>query len=130
MESPSANLGVEMATRRQKLGKWGEDRAVECLTAMGYTILARNWRCPAGELDIVAQHKGELVFVEVKTRWGGPPEESIGPAKQAKLVELAHRYLQLKEDEERPWRIDAVLVELSKEGELIRCEVIESAVGE
>lgn len=119
-----------MTTRRQRLGKWGEDMAAQCLVAQGYEIVARNWRCPAGELDIVARHHGELVFVEVKTRWGGPPEESIGPAKQAKLVELAHRYLQLKGDDEKPWRIDAVLVELSREGELIRCEVIESAVGE
>lgn len=119
-----------MTTRRQRLGRWGEDQAVECLVATGYEIVGRNWRCPAGEIDIVARHKNELVFVEVKTRWGGPPEESIGPEKQAKLVELAHRYVQLKGDEDRPWRIDVVLVELTNEGKLRRIDVIESAIGE
>mgnify|MGYP005853471703 CR=1 FL=1 len=119
-----------MTTRRQRLGKWGEDLAADGLVAMGYEIVARNWRCAAGELDIVARHRGELVFVEVKTRWGGPPEESIDLAKQAKLIELAQRYVQLKGEEDRPWRIDAVLVELSGEGDLRRFEVIESAIGE
>ncbi|MBN1286966.1 MAG: YraN family protein [Anaerolineae bacterium] len=119
-----------MPTRRQQLGKWGEDIAARRLVELGYDIVARNWRCAAGELDIIARHRGELVFVEVKTRWGGPPEESIGPAKQIKLVELARKYLQLKGVEEQPWRIDAVLVELDGDGHLVRLEVIESAVGE
>jgi putative endonuclease len=119
-----------MPTRRQELGKWGEDLAAERLADMGYEIVARNWRCPAGELDIVAHHRGELAFVEVKTRWGGPPDESIGPAKQAKLIELAQRYVQLKGEEGQSWRIDAVLVELTRGGRLVRLEVIENAVSE
>jgi putative endonuclease len=117
-----------MPTRRQKLGKWGEDIAARRLVEMGYEIAARNWRCSAGEIDIVARHLGDLVFVEVKTRWGGPPEESIGPAKKVKLIDLAYNYLKLKSEDEQPWRIDAVLVELDSEGHLIRIEVIENAV--
>lgn len=119
-----------MPTRRQKLGKWGEDVAARRLAEIGYEIVKRNWRCAAGEIDIIARHRGELVFVEVKTRWGGPPEESIGPAKRIKLVELAYKYLQLKGIEDQPWRIDAALVELDSNGHLTRVEVIENAVGE
>ena len=119
-----------MPTRRQKLGKLGEDIAARRLAEMGYEIITRNWRCSAGEIDIIARHRGELVFVEVKTRWGAPPEESIGPAKKIKLIELAYSYLRLKDGRDQPWRIDAVLVELSSAGRLVRVDVIESAVGE
>jgi putative endonuclease len=74
-----------------------------------------------------------LVFVEVRTRRGdahGTPQESITPAKQAKLVECALTYLQEHEVDERDWRIDVAAVEMSPRGQLIRIDVIENAIEE
>ncbi len=119
-----------MTRRRQRLGRLGERLTVEALAARGYTIVARNWRCPAGEIDIVAQHGDTLVVVEVRTRRGqayGTPEESVTPAKQAKLVELGQTYVQ-EHDWDGPWRIDVVAVQFSRSGHLERLTIIENAV--
>lgn len=77
----------------------GEELAVRHLCGLGWEILARNWRCSAGELDIIARQPGSppvVVFCEVKTRRGlayGPPLEAITARKQAKLRELALHWL-------------------------------------
>jgi putative endonuclease len=79
-----------------ELGRYGEDLAVEHLTAAGLAVIDRNWRCRAGELDIVAREGGDLVFVEVKTRSGtgfGEPAEAVGPVKARRIRELACRWL-------------------------------------
>lgn len=80
-----------------ELGRWGEQLAAEHLQADGLEVLARNWRCAAGELDIVAREPdGTVVFVEVKTRAGtgfGVPAEAVGWAKARKLRTLACRWL-------------------------------------
>ena len=73
------------------LGRLGEDAAVRHCEALGWTILARNWRCPEGELDIVARDGGEIVAVEVKTRRSvdfGHPIEAVTEAKLARLWRL------------------------------------------
>ncbi|HLF26578.1 MAG TPA: YraN family protein [Anaerolineae bacterium] len=122
-----------MIDRRRRLGQFGEALAARELERRGYRIAARNWRCPIGEIDLVAEKAGVLVFVEVRTRRGnrlGTPEESITPTKQAKLIETAQTYLQERGGEERDWRIDIVAVELSQRGELLRIDVIENAVEE
>jgi len=116
---------------RKRLGAAGEELAACELARRGYVIRERNWRCAAGELDIVAEHGGEIVFVEVRTRRGdkfGTPEESITPAKCAHLIAAAQTFLQEHELEKRDWRIDVVAVELSVRGELLRVDVIENAV--
>lgn len=121
-----------MADRRRALGRAGESLAADELLRRGYRIVERNWRCAIGEIDIVAEQNDEWVFVEVRTRRGdahGTPEESITPSKQIKLIELAQTYLQEHDDEDRDWRIDVVAVELSKQGRLMRVDVIENAVG-
>ena len=100
------------------------------LRQQGYVVRERNWRCSVGEIDIVAEDSGCLVFVEVRTRRGrefGTPEESVTPAKQAKLVELAQTYLQ-EHDWDGDWRIDVVAVEMSSDGKLLRVELIKNAV--
>lgn len=74
------------------LGRAGEDRAARYLVAAGYELLDRNWRCPQGELDIVAARGAEVVVVEVKTRRSdsfGHPLEAIDPRKRARLWRLA-----------------------------------------
>jgi putative endonuclease len=86
-----------MAPRHhQRLGARGEDAAADWYTAAGYKIVARNWRCREGELDLVARRPGELVFCEVKTRSSdrfGTPAEAITAAKRRRLRVLAARFL-------------------------------------
>ena len=84
-------------SRTAALGRYGEDLAAEHLTAAGMTVLARNWRCPDGELDLVLRDTdGTVVFCEVKTRSGtgfGDPSEAVGHRKARKLRTLACRWL-------------------------------------
>ena len=119
-----------MKGARKQLGQRGEDLAVAHLEKRGYVVRKRNWRCPAGEIDIVAEDGGCLVFVEVRTRRGleyGTPEESVTPAKQAKLMEVAQTYLQ-EHSWDGDWRIDVVAVEMTSRGTLLRVDLIKSAV--
>jgi len=117
---------------RKKLGQWGESVAAHHLEAKGYEIVARNWRCRQGEIDLVARTGvgAELVFVEVKTRRGrtmGLPEEALTPHKSRKLLELGQLYLAAHELDV-DWRVDLVAVELDTSGKLLRCEHIPNAV--
>ena len=78
-----------MPTSRTKLGDWGEARAVEFLQNKGLRIVATNYRCRWGEVDIVAQDRDQVVFVEVRTKRStsfGTPEESLSPAKMRRLT--------------------------------------------
>jgi len=121
-----------MSKSRKGLGRLGEELAARKLEAMGYHIHERNWRCPLGEVDIVAKDGDVLAFVEVKTRRGrqfGTPEEAITPAKQARLIELAAAYVQ-ESDWPGDWRIDVAAVELTSGGKLLRLNIIKNAVGE
>lgn len=104
-----------MTPSRRKIGRRGEEQVARYLTAQGYTILARNWRCTQGELDIVAQGEEALVLVEVRTRRTaalGPPEESVTPAKQARLRALAEAAVQAW-GWQGPWRIDIAAVDMT-----------------
>ncbi|MGN1415145.1 MAG: YraN family protein [Anaerovoracaceae bacterium] len=81
---------------RQTLGKLGEDLAAGLLTGEGYEILARNYRCRYGELDLIACRDGILTFVEVKTRQSsrfGAPAEAVTAEKQKKIRCTAACYL-------------------------------------
>ena len=83
--------------QKQELGRRGEDRAAAFLLAKGYVCLARNWRCKAGEIDLVVQKDGDIRFVEVKTRrsmtYGGP-EEAITAVKLRHMREAAEAWLE------------------------------------
>ena len=116
---------------KRRLGRRGEDIAVGHLQRRGYVTVTRNWRCPAGEIDIVAREGETLAFVEVRTRRGerfGTPEESITPDKQAKLVTLAETYLQEQDLADVAWRIDVVGIVLGQLGEVRRVNLIRNAV--
>jgi len=120
-----------MTDPRQGLGRRGEALAAATLARRGYVIRQRNWRCDAGEVDIVAEHRGWLVFVEVRARRGralGSPEASITPAKQARLIQVAQSYLVAFDIGEVDWRIDVVAVELTRGGKLLRVDVYENAI--
>lgn len=120
-----------MSNSRKKLGAWGEEVAKTHLEANGFKIINQNWRCQAGEIDIIAL-KGDLVaFVEVKTRRGrsaGSPEESITPRKAQKLTQLALTWIGEHGRDDLDWQIDLVAVELDKKGKLLRCEHFENYV--
>jgi putative endonuclease len=116
---------------RQKLGRWGEDLATRHLQAADYAIVERNYRCTAGEMDIVTRLGDEWVFVEVKTRRGdsfGLPEDAITPAKAARLLRVAESYLQEHGLLDVDWRVDLIAVELDTKGKLLRVEQITDAV--
>ena len=117
-----------MTQERLSLGKIGEEMAVTQLKAMKYQILERNYRCPLGEMDIIAQEKGSLVFVEVKTRatkeFGGPAA-AVHERKQRQLSRIALLYLNQMKIREVPARFDVVAVDLS--GSKPKIEVIRNA---
>ena len=119
--------------KRKDTGTLGEKLARDFLKKRGYRIKETNYRCPEGEIDIVARHKDFLVFVEVRTKTSqdfGSPEESITPAKQEKMRATAFHYRQAHDNLPPSWRIDVVAVELNQKGELSRIELIENAVGD
>ena len=119
--------------KRRDTGILGEKLAKDFLKKRGYHILETNYRCPEGEIDIVAKHKDYLVFIEVRTKKSlefGSPEESITPAKQARMRATASHYRQTHNDLPLPWRIDVVAIELDQKGKLSRIELIENAVGD
>lgn len=78
------------------LGRWGERLAARHLRRAGYRILARGFRCPMGEIDVIAQREQQIVFVEVKTRSStthGQPWEAVDARKQRKIVKTAVFFL-------------------------------------
>lgn len=120
-----------MADSRQRLGRAGEQMAADLLTGKGYQIVTRNWRSGrSGEIDLVAQDGPSLVIVEVRTRRGltyGSAEESVTPAKQARLAALAEAYCDIA-GWQGPVRIDVVAVSLAGDGRLLEVKHIENAV--
>ena len=114
-------------------GRAGEAAAAAHLRRLGFKIIERNYRVREGEIDIVAEHSGDLVFVEVKARRSGAfgiPEESLTEAKKSKLAAAARAYLADKGLEHSDWRIDLVAVELDRTGRAERVDVIRDAVTE
>ena len=86
-----------MTRARRALGAAGEAAVAAWYADRGYHIVARNWRCPAGELDLVVRKGRTLVFCEVKSRSSsafGAPVEAVTTAKQARLRRLAGRWLE------------------------------------
>lgn len=80
----------------QALGAAGESVVAAVYEQTGWTIVARNWRCREGEVDLIVRRGGTVVFCEVKTRTSdryGSPAEAVGPAKQQRLRRLASVWL-------------------------------------
>lgn len=102
-----------MSKRLQSIGKWGEELAARYLDQHGYRVIEQNARTPYGEIDLVAQLEGEVVFVEVKTRTGasfGLPEESVTVKKQEHMLSAAQDYLQRHPELEGDWRCDVIAI--------------------
>ena len=89
--------------RNAALGRYGEERAAAYYRAHGYAVLERNWRCPAGEVDLICARGRTLVVCEVKARsrmTHGHPLEAVTRAKQLRLRRLAAAYLR---SQDRHW---------------------------
>jgi putative endonuclease len=113
LREPGEPATIGRMAAKDELGRRGERLAIAHLEAGGATVLDRNWRCAAGELDIVARDGGELAFVEVKTRSGlgfGHPLEAITHRKLARLRRLAAAWRDAHPDERGGMRIDAIAV--------------------
>ena len=117
-------------TARQQLGARGEALAAAALERAGYRILLpTGFRTKSGQMDLLAEEGGDLVFVEVKTRRSttfGIPAEAITAAKQRHLITAALEYLAAQGQMDRSWRIDVVAILLTNVGPHI--EIIRHAV--
>ncbi|MBI4517479.1 MAG: YraN family protein [Deltaproteobacteria bacterium] len=117
-----------MPDERQLLGAEGERAAEQFLRRHHYRILQRNYRCAAGEIDLVALDRTTVVFVEVKTRTQesfGNPLEAVDQRKQRQMVRAARYFLSEHRLHERAVRFDVVGVWW--EGERVTCELVQHA---
>ena len=102
-----------MSSERIALGKRGEEIAAKFLKKTGVKILQRNYRCRYGEIDIVAQDKDSLVFIEVKTRTStnfGTPAMAVDKRKQLQIARAAQQYLADKKQHATPARFDVIAI--------------------
>ena len=120
-----------MGREKKDTGAAGEKEASVFLKKKGYKILGANLRTPFGEIDLVARHKGVMVFVEVKSRISaslGPPYLSITREKQRHIIKNALFYLKCRRMTDARWRIDIVSVILDCDRRSKNIELIENAI--
>lgn len=107
-----------MTYARQLLGLQGESMACAELERMGYVIVERRFRTRFGEIDVVADDGGTVVFVEVKAKTDASfsdPVESVTRQKQRRLVSMAEQYVAYRGLDQRPCRFDVVAIDTSTE---------------
>jgi len=117
-----------MKSDNKKTGKIGEDIAIDFLKKKGYKIIERNYKCVFGEVDIVARDRGDIVFVEVKSRrseYFGDPTDAVDFNKQKKISKIALNYLNEKRLDNHDARFDVIAIKLSPSGNTV--ELIENA---
>lgn len=104
-------------------GRHGEDLAAVFLLKKGYRLLERNWRTRSGEIDIISEDNGVIVFCEVKARRSkrcGIGAESVTRQKQLKLTQIAMQYLQKTGNLNRKCRFDVIEITLEERSEIVR----------
>jgi putative endonuclease len=119
-----------MPHARRRLGNRGEQLARRFLMERGYVVLAANYTCQAGEVDLICRDGDVLAFVEVKTRRGdrfGAPEEAVTAMKIAHLASAAESYMAEYGEEGSLWRIDVVAVALGPAGGVDEIRLIRGA---
>ena len=110
---PTARAEIPRKPSTTIVGSLAEERAVEALQAAGYRIVARNFRCKLGELDVVAYDRGVLVFVEVRSRADaryGHAAEMVTWKKRQQVTRVAGAYLALKRPRFHQCRFDVVAI--------------------
>lgn len=111
--------GSAAAVMKQALGAYGETLAARYLVGQGMVLLDRNWRCEAGEIDLVLRDGDALVVCEVKTRSSlryGTPHEAVGETKLDRLRRLAVRWIEERGVAVRDIRIDLVAIVRPRRG--------------
>ena len=117
-----------MPDDRQLLGAEGERAAEKFLRRQRYTIVQRNYRCPAGEVDLIALDRSTVVFIEVKTRTQpgfGSPLEAVDARKQRQILRAAQHYLVANRLQDRDARFDVVGVWW--DNGRVQCELVKNA---
>jgi putative endonuclease len=120
--------GHEPRREKKELGKKGEEVALRFLKKKGYRIIETNYVCKLGEMDLIAEEKDTLVFIEVKTRTSmhfGPPQLAVTQFKQRQMSKVALNFLKEKKLEDVKARFDVVAILLGQKGEEI--ELIRNA---
>lgn len=112
-------LGKKKLLRDAKLlGRWGEKRAAAFLTSKGFHIIARNYTCPAGEIDLITcDPDGVIAFTEVKTRRDekyARAQDAVNANKQKTMIMAAKSFIRNYRIKDRPLRFDVVAVVMNK----------------
>ena len=116
-----------MLNPQQQFGKESEQKAAQHLKKQGYKIIETNYSTKNGEIDIIARHRGVIVFVEVKARKSnryGNPKYAVTLKKQAKIASVALQYLKATKQMNRRARFDVVVVTPAGQTQI---EVVENA---
>lgn len=125
---------MAQAAGRAGLGQRGETLTAQALMKHGFTVMTRNWRCPYGEVDLVAHRDNDLYFIEVRTRrsLGMPmPEHSLTPSKLERMETVARAYLGSEIPEFMgAWHLSFVAVAMDKAGHLHRITFYPDLAGE
>jgi putative endonuclease len=116
----------------QRLGGLAEDIARAFLEMKGHSILATNYTFRRYEIDIVAEERGRVVFVEVKCRSGlghGPPRQAVGAEKRRRIVRAAEAFLAERRMTDRATRFDVIEVRVERGGLALAVEHVVGAFG-
>ncbi|WP_281887667.1 YraN family protein [Paenibacillus sp. YYML68] len=123
-------MNEHLAGRKQR-GARGEAAALQHIQKQGFRVLAHNWRCRSGELDIVAEDDGALVIIEVRTRnmseRFGTPFESVNARKQLQLIRTAQVFVHEQRKHAMQMRFDVISVRINAEGVVQQLDHIRSA---
>ena len=128
-------------SKKQKIGELGENIAKRFLVKQGFSILERNYTKKWGEIDIVAEKKGKIHFVEVKSMSISPfeivshetlenyrPEENMHPWKMKRLARAIQTYILSRKLEEKEWQVDLLAVFLDLENKSSRVRVVKNVI--
>jgi len=121
-----------MLTSRQREGQKGENLSLNFLKSLGYKIIARNFRCRFGEVDIIAIENQTLIFVEVKTRSSllfGQPYEAVNHKKLRSISKIAYYFRQINQKLPPLTRIDVISVILSQQQDVLKIEHLKDVAG-
>jgi len=118
------------SSKTAETGRAGERLAVQALKRAGYRVLATNFRARGGELDIVGEQDGTIVFIEVKTRRSdsfASPELAVNSSKRRKIARAAWRFLERNSATDRDCRFDIVSIVNEPQGRRPKVEIIPNA---
>ena len=117
-----------MTKERLELGRYGEDLAYKKIKRLGYKQIIRNYRCPLGEVDLIATEGDTLVFIEIKTRRGrsvGYAKEAVNAKKRRQISKVALSYMKSEGCSESKARFDVIAISIIKDKPQI--EVVRNA---